>query len=145
MMYTLFVGEIPKGLIIRHICDHPDCINPNHLIPGTWNDNSKDKKEHGNIPTQLSKEQVYAILKSDETIQDIARRFEIKEERVRRIKTGRSWKKIYDIYQAEVNHKPKTKRMPDKPSLSNSDMKKKSKQKKIKLKPREIGAFLCTD
>ena len=29
--YQLFVGEIPKGLVIDHLCNTKSCVNPNHL------------------------------------------------------------------------------------------------------------------
>ena len=45
--YELWVGAIPDGMIIRHTCDNPPCINPAHLIPGTYGDNSRDMFERG--------------------------------------------------------------------------------------------------
>jgi hypothetical protein len=36
-----------KGIIIRHTCDNPACINPEHLIPGTHADNMNDMKVRG--------------------------------------------------------------------------------------------------
>ena len=40
--YYLAKGDIPKGLVIRHTCDNPNCINPDHLILGTQTDNVED-------------------------------------------------------------------------------------------------------
>jgi len=39
-----------KTKVIRHTCDNPKCINPNHLISGTHTDNMKDRdfrERHG--------------------------------------------------------------------------------------------------
>lgn len=32
-----------KGTVVRHTCDNPRCINPDHLIGGTRADNNKDR------------------------------------------------------------------------------------------------------
>ena len=34
-----------KGLVVRHTCDNPRCINPQHLIGGTIADNNRDRAE----------------------------------------------------------------------------------------------------
>jgi hypothetical protein len=33
--YQHYVGEIPVGLELDHLCRNPSCINPNHLEPVT--------------------------------------------------------------------------------------------------------------
>lgn len=40
--YTIFKGEIPTNLVIRHTCNNSDCFNPDHLIVGTQKDNIQD-------------------------------------------------------------------------------------------------------
>lgn len=40
-------GPIPDGMIIRHKCDVPQCVNPGHLLLGTPLDNRKDCVSRG--------------------------------------------------------------------------------------------------
>lgn len=42
--WALFNGPVPAGLIVRHLCDNPPCVNPMHLAIGTHKDNAQDAK-----------------------------------------------------------------------------------------------------
>lgn len=39
--YTLVKGEIPKGLVIDHLCRNPSCLNPDHLEAVTAWENTR--------------------------------------------------------------------------------------------------------
>lgn len=43
VVWMIFNGPIPAGMLVRHKCDNPICCNPNHLELGTRSDNEKDK------------------------------------------------------------------------------------------------------
>lgn len=47
LMYERFIRPIPDGLIVRHKCDNPPCVNPDHLEVGTYQDNSDDMIKRG--------------------------------------------------------------------------------------------------
>jgi hypothetical protein len=40
-------GPIPKGMLVRHTCDNPLCVKPDHLIPGTHKQNMEDRNSRG--------------------------------------------------------------------------------------------------
>lgn len=56
-----------SGKAVRHTCDNPRCINPEHLLLGTWADNNRDRAERGRsakkVPTRhkLTKQQALVI------------------------------------------------------------------------------------
>lgn len=47
--YELFNGAIPDGLVVRHKCDIPCCVNPWHLEIGTQKDNMQDASARGRL------------------------------------------------------------------------------------------------
>ncbi|QGF19671.1 HNH homing endonuclease [Pectobacterium phage MA2] len=57
-----------EGVVVRHTCDNPRCVNPEHLIGGTKADNNKDRADRGrsakHVPTRqrLSQKQCDFIL-----------------------------------------------------------------------------------
>ena len=72
-IYEECYGEIPSGMIIRHKCDNPNCINPEHLELGSYADNSRDMVERGrsckgskNGRAKLSENDIEKILRARE-------------------------------------------------------------------------------
>lgn len=41
VIYTIFKGEIPKGLVIDHLCNIKKCVNPEHLEAVTYAENTQ--------------------------------------------------------------------------------------------------------
>lgn len=42
MSYKAFVGEIPEGMDVMHLCDNRRCCNPSHLDVGSRLKNMRD-------------------------------------------------------------------------------------------------------
>lgn len=49
LAYELAKGPVPAGMIVRHRCDNPKCVNPRHLLVGTYLDNSADALERDRL------------------------------------------------------------------------------------------------
>ncbi|PGL88562.1 HNH endonuclease [Bacillus thuringiensis] len=46
-VYEQCFGDVPDDLVVRHKCDTPQCINPEHLEIGTTLDNIRDRVKRG--------------------------------------------------------------------------------------------------
>ena len=42
LMWAMHNGPIPEGVVVRHRCDNPPCVNPDHLELGTHDQNMQD-------------------------------------------------------------------------------------------------------
>ncbi len=93
--FELFKGiACSKGKLVRHTCDVTWCVNPDHLLLGTRQDNSNDMVERlrfNQKNSKLSREQVLSI-RSDARLQKvIAEEFDVSVGTVGAIKSGRTF------------------------------------------------------
>ena len=104
LSYMESFGPIPAGLLVRHKCDNPPCINPEHLELGTQWDNSQDEINRGrsltgsrNPAAHLSEEDVVHIrsaLASGRASRSLAVEYGVGDSTISRIKRGTHWRGI---------------------------------------------------
>jgi predicted XRE-type DNA-binding protein len=92
--YMLFVGAIPKGMLVMHTCDNRKCVNPKHLRVGTYSDNFQDmvSKNRHIGRRKLTNDQVLRIIdllnKGQHSQQEIGDMVGISQITVSRISKG---------------------------------------------------------
>lgn len=99
--WELAHGTIPDGLIVRHRCDNPPCINVDHLELGTTADNNRDRhirgrdvRGHRQHSSKLTPDDVRVIrarLHTGETCTPIARDYGVRPWTIQGIRDGRTW------------------------------------------------------
>lgn len=93
----------PAGLVIRHACDNPACINPDHLILGTQAENVADMISRHRFDRTGEKSnsakldwptvrRIRADRATGATVAELSQRFEISKTQVRNILNNRHWK-----------------------------------------------------
>ena len=97
-------GQIPEGLVVRHMCHNPACCNPTHLLLGTHKDNFNDKikgnragnsvmkRGASNMNAKLTEDQVIAIRKAQGvTIYELADQYGVSKSLISSIRMGKIW------------------------------------------------------
>lgn len=111
VVYSLWVGRIPKGFDVCHTCDNRICCNPQHLFVGTRKDNMADcvrKGRHvrGDRHSKLlrgdkgpnaklswrSVNSIRALYGKGIKTKNLADRFGVSVDTIRRIVRGDTWK-----------------------------------------------------
>lgn len=98
LVYTYEFGEIPEGMVVRHKCDNPKCINPEHLEIGTPQDNVNDMvvrgrnargEKHGRA--KLTQEQVEKIREDSRPSRAVAKDYGVTHKIILNIRNGVCW------------------------------------------------------
>lgn len=102
--YTCAKGLIPEGMMVRHSCDIPCCVNPNHLSVGSQMDNMDDMKSRSRQSrgthrpkAKLSDSDVVEIrrlIARGVPQSSIASRFGVSQPRISKINTGKIWSHV---------------------------------------------------
>ena len=102
LSYQLFLGPIPAGIFVCHLCDTPACVNPAHLFLGTHADNTADMVRKGrasrathpgetNPNAKLTEANVAAIRHSTERSGLLAEQYGVSRRQIWAIRKGLSW------------------------------------------------------
>ena len=99
-IYRFYKGEPKKGMVIRHTCDNRRCINPQHLIIGTHQDNVRDRVERGrsakgkdNGRSKLTERQALSIYNNKKnTRTELAKKYGVDRQVIRKIQIGETWR-----------------------------------------------------
>jgi hypothetical protein len=95
VVWTLTHGEIPKGLVVRHLCHNRLCCNPKHLALGTLADNVADMWKRRGGPkgnARLTKKQVTDIRSDPRSSRELAPIYGVSDAHIRSIRQERCWK-----------------------------------------------------
>ena len=96
--YKVHKGEIPEGYVVRHTCDNPCCVNPDHLLIGTQWDNVQDTISRGraskppvfmgasNNKTKLTDEETQLVLTPTQSNVELAKSLNVSTTRIRQIR-----------------------------------------------------------
>ena len=86
-------------MVVRHQCDNPACVNPDHLVIGTVADNVADRELRGrrNVKgeqigtSKLTEADVMAILDSKLSGVVLAKQYGVSPSSISLVRTKKSW------------------------------------------------------
>lgn len=92
---------VPVGMYACHTCDNPGCVRPDHLYPGTPQQNADDAHSRGrnqrgerHYSAKLSEADVKAIRDSFETDENIAKFYGVSRSNISMIRSRRTWRHV---------------------------------------------------
>lgn len=105
--YEIHVGPVNPDDVVRHDCDNPPCVNPEHLQVGTHADNVNDKVSRGRArgnpscgeehnQAKLTWEAVDLIREQrakGQTVTALAKRYGVSRAAIRKAVQGKTWAK----------------------------------------------------
>lgn len=102
--YILHYGPIPKGMLVCHHCDNPECTRPDHLFLGTPKDNvddmvAKGRQAYGerHWKSKLTESDIIEIRElrvQGMTQIAISRRYGVSQANISRILLGKNWSHV---------------------------------------------------
>jgi hypothetical protein len=116
--YELFNGPAPEELLVRHSCDNPPCVRPDHLLLGTHRDNMEDRFTRDRFVT-LNNETVGEIKTNRDnlTMTQLSVRYQVSYDVIHRIMRERSWRRVHVpvnlVLEPRPERKPARRRLKD--------------------------------
>ena len=93
-------GKAPSDFVL-HTCDNRKCVNPEHLLEGSFDDNmadmvSKKRQAHGehNAHHKLTTDQVKSIRKEVGLQREIGAKYGVTPSLISMIRSGRIWRNV---------------------------------------------------
>lgn len=111
VLYTIKYGEIPKGMVLRHLCNNAWCVNVEHLKVGTQKENVQDMIQCGRScigkpnfscrgtkspNNKLSEKEVQEIYFSELSLKKLANIYNVSATNILYIKKKKQWKWLTD-------------------------------------------------
>lgn len=111
VLYQEKYGEIPKGMVLRHLCNNAWCVNVEHLKIGTYKENYQDMIDCGrsnkgksnfkvagekNGISKLTEKQVKEIYLSKLSLKKLAKIYNVSSTNISNIKNKKQWKWLTD-------------------------------------------------
>lgn len=107
-IYSLVIGPIPDGMVIRHKCDNGWCVNPIHLEIGTCADNSQDmvirnRQARGSKNSQSKlNESIVAAIRAEwipriNSVAKLSEKYKISKTNIDRILHGHRWSHVEGV------------------------------------------------
>lgn len=111
VLYIQKYGDIPKGMVLRHLCNNAWCCNVNHLKVGTQKENAQDMVKCGrsgkgkpnikirgtkNSLHKLNEQQVKEIYLSKLGYKKLSKLYKVSSTNIMYIKKKKQWKWLTD-------------------------------------------------
>lgn len=111
VLYMQKYGDIPKGMVLRHLCNNAWCCNVNHLKVGTQKENAQDMVKCGrsgkgkpnikvrgtkNSLHKLNEQQVKEIYLSKLGYKKLSKLYKVSSTNIMYIKKKKQWKWLTD-------------------------------------------------
>jgi hypothetical protein len=101
-----YVGPIPEGRHVLHVCDQPGCCNPSHLFLGNHAENMQDmiSKGRGNyaagerngraVLSRADVTKIRALARSGMEQKQIAVKFQVTPTTISRVVLRKNWRRV---------------------------------------------------